>query len=401
MKKLLFFITVIFPLCAAAQTIEYSDSVTRLRSEVRNNFIRLEWADSPVAKGTVFLFRSARPFIDTVPANIRPIPVSYGTQYYIDDIDDMENLYYFIAASDISGRRFDTIIPGVNSIGVFTGEKIEEEPSAPPVQTAAPVRAVQGIYDLKAAKDNDRIVVTFNVNGPAKNVVLYRSMRPVLTVQDLINAIVVQAGASSPYIDFPVPGIKWYYAAVFENEISSGNITLRSGINSTTQAVVISGSESARPALRPVPLPFITVNNRILSNGGSTDMINTVPLKSETEKELDSVETPGKEPLRKKQPRIFRVDIDPPSEGQESLLNKIVHDYFVKEDWENTIKYLTNFLSLPRSKELQARARYYLGQALYFSGLYREALFEFLPVQTMYPDEANSWIDSILAAIVY
>jgi len=62
---------------------------------------------------------------------------------------------------------------------------------------------------------------------------------------------------------------------------------------------------------------------------------------------------------------------------------------------------LQHYLSLPRSKGVEARARFYLGQTLYFIGNYRGALFEFLSIKSIHPVEANMWIDSILAAMVY
>jgi hypothetical protein len=402
MKKFLFLLTVIFPVYLAAQMPNYYvNGVARLKAEVRNNFIRLTWADSPDAKGTVYIFRSARQFTDIIPANIRPVPVRYGTQYYIDDIDDMENIHYFIAASDLSGKILDTIIPGVNSISVYSGEVQEYEE---PVQTHAQMpipAAFPGIANLAAVRENDSIIITFIINGPVKNVVLFRSMRPVNNVRDLINAIVVQTGVSSPYTDFPVPGISWYYTAVFEDEISSGNISIRSGQNSTLQAVIISGTEQAGVALRPVPLPYLSVNNEIFGNDGIAEIINAVPLNKDTEKALESVETPAKEPFVKKTPRIFKVDLDSPSEGQESLLNKIVHEFFMKLDWENSRSALVDYLLLPRPKELQERARFYLGQAFYYTGDYRGALFEFLSIQPVYSAEANIWIESVLAAMVH
>jgi TolA-binding protein len=51
---------------------------------------------------------------------------------------------------------------------------------------------------------------------------------------------------------------------------------------------------------------------------------------------------------------------------------------------------------LPRSPASEARARYYLGQSYYFAGKNREALFEFLLVQSQYGAEANDWIRSLL-----
>jgi TolA-binding protein len=108
-----------------------------------------------------------------------------------------------------------------------------------------------------------------------------------------------------------------------------------------------------------------------------------------------------KAPLPSKKPRVFAVDLKSPAGGEESALFQIVKEYFEKRDWENSRIALLHYLSLPRSAEVEARARFYLGQAWYFTGNYREALFEFLSVQNLHPVEANIWIDAILTAMVY
>ncbi|MDR1318069.1 MAG: hypothetical protein LBJ90_00460, partial [Treponema sp.] len=61
---------------------------------------------------------------------------------------------------------------------------------------------------------------------------------------------------------------------------------------------------------------------------------------------------------------------------------------------------LVRYLSLPHSVNVEARARFYLGQTYYYTGKNREALIEFLFVQSWYPNEANEWIEATLAAIV-
>jgi len=119
MKKrfVLLIVTLHLAVCANvfAQSKDHIPYITQIKVESRNNLIRLTWVDSPDARGPVYIFRSARPFTGSIPANIRPVVVRYGEQYYIDDADDMENLFYFIAASDVSGQRYDIILPKINS----------------------------------------------------------------------------------------------------------------------------------------------------------------------------------------------------------------------------------------------------------------------------------------------
>jgi TolA-binding protein len=56
-------------------------------------------------------------------------------------------------------------------------------------------------------------------------------------------------------------------------------------------------------------------------------------------------------------------------------------------------------LTLPRSSSAEGRARFYLGQAYYYSGKYREALFEFLLIRDVFPAEGSEWVQAALNAM--
>ncbi len=110
---------------------------------------------------------------------------------------------------------------------------------------------------------------------------------------------------------------------------------------------------------------------------------------------------PEKAPLEQRRPRVFTIDLQAPFGGEDSALFQIISDSFINRDWEKARTDLLHYLSLPRSKDVEARARFYLGQTLYFSGYYRGALFEFLAIKSFHPVEANMWIDSTLSAMVH
>jgi hypothetical protein len=385
----------------------FNPVVSNIRAEARNNLIRLTWMDSPDARGPVYIFRSTRPFSGSIPANIRPVIVRYGDEYYVDDTEDLVNLYYFIAASDASGRRYDIIIAETNStnVNLTAGEDVP-----PDAAVAAPVEPIQGISNLRANQDGEKVTITFDVTGPRKPAVLYRSMNPVKQPQDLLNAVIVHSGADSPITDYPVPGLSWYYALIYEDEISAGNMGIRPGINATVSSVVVTGGRASEMAIRPMPLPAMTLNitSDLGMEGGSnyflsdnTRVNRQMPLREETSRMLRNSSLPPKAPLELRKPRIFTIDLQAPSGGEDSALFQIVNEYFVKRDWEVSRNSLLHYLSLPRSKDVEARARFYLGQTLYFTGNYRGALFEFLTIRPVHPVEANIWIDTILEAMVY
>jgi len=378
--------------------------VSRVSAEARNNLIRLTWVDSPDAKGPVYIFRSSRPFSGSVPANLRPVTVKYGEQYYIDDSDDLEIIYYFVAASDVSGRRFDTIIPRVNSTNVnISGTVSEEELVLNEPVTSPPI---QGISNLAARLDGERILITFDVNGPRKNAVLYRSAQPVREPRDLLNAVMVQSGLRSPFIDYPVPGLSYYYALVYEDEISGGSLVITPGINATLSAVTVYGGGTTERALRPIPLPAMTLNNALpegyfLPDASGSASLSGDSLSDNAKKVIRNTSVPEKAPIEQRKPRVFRVDLQSPAGGEDSALFEIISESFINRDWEKARVDLQHYLSLPHSKDVEARARFYFGQTLYFTGNFKGALFEFLSIKSIHPVEANMWIDSILAAMVY
>jgi len=404
MKKPFFYIvlTLVLALPLAAQDGDFTPGdftpyVSRIRAESRNNLIRLTWVDSPDVRGPVYIFRSTRPFSGAIPANIRPVVVRYGEQYYIDDTDDLENLYYFIVASDTAGLRYEIILPQINSINVnIHGTPVTQ---APPPAAAVP-EPVQGISNLRARRDGERVIVTFDTSFPRRNAVLYRSMQPVRQPQDLLNAVIVQSGIASPFDDFPVPGISWYYTVIYEDDISGGSIGIRPGINSTTSAVVISADDATQMALRPIPLPVMTLRDTMPESFFLSDFSRNIPLSEGAARMLEG-SLPSRDPLTLKAPRVFVIDLQSPSSGEESALFQILKDFFEKRDWEGARVALLNYLSLPRSRDVEARARFYLGQTFYFTGNYREALFEFLWIQSLHPVEAKAWIDATLSAMVY
>jgi hypothetical protein len=308
----------------------------------------------------------------------------------------MENINYFVAASDVSGRRYDIIIPQINSIIVNVsspGERVYVSPSITEEWNA------QGIFNLRARNDGERVVITFNTMIPQKSAVLYRSMQPVMNSEDLLNAVVVRAGVRSPFTDMPAPGTAWYYTVIYEDEISSGNLNIKPGVNATSSAVFAYGEETAYSFMRPVPLPILTLNG-FGSGGFLPETSRELPLSRDS---LDAagIVRPLQEPAPVlKKPRVFAVDLETPAGGEESALVQIIKEYFEKFDWEGARVNLQQYLSLPVSRSVQERANFYFAQTLYYTGRYREALMEFLSFRTVNPVEANSWIDAVLSAMV-
>jgi len=386
-----------------AQSRDHIPYVSQIKVESRNNLTRLTWVDSPDARGPVYIYRSARPFNGAIPANIRPVVVRYGEQYYIDDSDDMKNVYYFVAASDTSGQRYDIILPRINTISLNPVQSKEEAAAIAEAEKSAAAEKTQGISNLKARQDGQRVIITFNREGERRNAILYRSMQPITRSQDLLNAVIVQSGIDSPFVDLPVPapGLNWYYAVIYEDEIASGAIGIKPGTNATVAPVTVTTEQPAERNLRPIPLPVLTLRNTVPESYFMTEIPEQVPLSASSENILRDTKMPNKAPLKLKRPRVFSVDLVAPTGGEESALFQIITEYFLPFQWEAAKISLQHYLSLPRSRDIDARARFYLGQTLYYTGNYREALMEFMSIRSLHPGEANKWIEAVLSAMVY
>jgi TolA-binding protein len=152
--------------------------------------------------------------------------------------------------------------------------------------------------------------------------------------------------------------------------------------------------------MRPIPLPVLTLNNYV-SGGFLEDVIKEKTLSAASVNMLKLTQRNEKPPLELKWPRVFSMDLADPQTGEESSLYQILEDHFKQFEWESARDNLQGYLALPRTKDVQARARFYLGQTQYFTGNYKEALWEFLSFRSINPDEANSWIDAVLSAMVY
>jgi hypothetical protein len=93
---------------------------------------------------------------------------------------------------------------------------------------------------------------------------------------------------------------------------------------------------------------------------------------------------------------LFEDDLKPAMGGEDYTLKLIVSNKLSKGLYEEAADQLVRFLSISRSPEIAARAHFYRGQALAFSGNLKDAFFEFLLSQERYYVEANIWIDYIL-----
>ena len=377
---------------AGAQESEvFAPFVSQLEGELRNNLIRLSWKDSPDIRGPVFVYRSELPF---QALSVLPVPteIPYGRCSYLDEADQPGVLYYFVVASDEWGRKYAISIPFTNMVDISVGPEnvpgYVEYAEASSGQASSLNQAFStgtGIGGINTKIEENRVIISFSGADRVKNLILYRSLNPIRRQEDLLSALIIRQKISSPVIDYPLPGITYYYALVYEEEISAGLFSVRPGSNITGAVQIVSAVSGSRE----LPLPQLN--------------LSFFPPENITPGPEASAFSPERRTTKaaRTEPDIFSEDFETGEvRGEDYQFKTIVQGYFSLKQWENAEEELRRFLDLPRTKHNQAKARFYLGQAYYFQERHRDALFEFLQAQDEFPQESNIWIQAVLSELV-
>jgi len=399
----------IYPGQGQTGTTDYTPFVSGLQGEIRNNLVRLSWVDSPDARGPVYIYRSSLPFDGMGPfPEARHVEIPYGALSYIDEIETDGIVYYFVAASAETGRIYDIPIGFTNTISIKASIN-NTVPSVffPAVIPAPAERSVffqTGITSLEARVQSDRIIITF-LEGNVKSATLYRSTRPITGTQDLLGAVIIQTKTSSPFTDYPVPGIPYYYAVISEDDLIRGSVEIIPGRNVTQNPIEISpvgtgveGRPQSRD-IRAMPLPQMSIQAAVPGVSAYNEIPNPMELSPLAAKVLGPplLSVPAQQESALKNPRVFARDMETsPQEVEEFALSSVVNGNFAGKNWEAAKEGLIRFLALPRKPEVTERARFYLGQCYYFLRRPREALFEFLAIRDKYPAESMDWIQASL-----
>ncbi|MEW5814788.1 MAG: hypothetical protein AB1798_05255, partial [Spirochaetota bacterium] len=207
--------------------------------------------------------------------------------------------------------------------------------------------------------------------------------------------------------DFPVPGISYYYAALDSSLIKIGKISFTAGENATIiPAEIPLGTRVGLPETslsRSIPLPLYPIARAIdtgteLTSQATVNQPRYRDLSPGTAKAVSALlETISAEiiPPPDMKPVIMTADKTARSGGEEYTLKSILDREFSERRWDETEKLLKNFLSIHRSKAIENRAHFYLGQVYYFQDKMRAAFIEFLLAEDSYYAETKPWMDSL------
>ena len=361
----------------------FAPFVSQLEGEIRNNLIRISWKDSLYIHGPVFIYRSETPFtsLAVLPP---PAEVAYGVCSFLDEADRPGELHYFVVASDEWGRKYTLPLPNTNIMSIIVAP--ENVPGSigrfneDSFGSALHIVPIPGIEAMNFLIEEDKVIISFKGADNRKNLLLYRSLSPIMRQEDLVSALIIRQKVSSPVIDYPIPGIDYYYALIYEEELSGGIFSIRPGLNASGPVKI---ENTARRNSRDLPLPGLNLSEAMTGFSGLiSDNSDTL----EKHNDYSSI----------KETEVFPEDLVRGGAGEEFQLRSIVQGYFSLKEWNKAGEEFRRFLDLPRNSHNRARAQFYLGQVYYFEGKMREALFEFLSAQELYPENSHSWIQAVL-----
>jgi hypothetical protein len=380
---------------------------------VRENLITLTWLDSLVFKGKYVVYRSDAQITDANFASAARLgEVPKGMQTYTDTPPDTKPYFYAVLALADDGTPYQSFVPkrNVSVIGISVGQSIAAA-AAPGAAAGSATSNPAFVTAITAKVKGEAIEVTYKAS-PKSRLVLYRGTAAILGTPDLLDATLVAAftDKDGAFIDYPVPGVDYYYALLGEEDLKAGRINITAGSNSTTDPIQVKASTVATgfgetpPAARTTPLPYFLMEGSSPNDGVVLPQDDgpppPKPLSLDTEKAIVAIlsKTP-KVTLAMPAIKVLGEELSPPSGGEDYALSLIVSDKIASKDWPGAVDQLGKYLSLNRGPKAAARARFYLGEAHTNLGSTRDAFFEFLSARDFYPVETKPWIEYVLSLL--
>lgn len=316
----------------------------------------------------------------------------------------------FTDTRSTEGKWYYAVVPYDQTTGAQTCFFVPSENSLVfPVESVA-IRANENdilISRFNAILKNQAVILSWEASPENAAIILYRSTVPFADQTSLTRATIIAlvTDSSVPYVDYPVPGVPYYYAAVPENVIRSGTAVFTYGENTNEiPAEVPVEYASLEPArkntARAMPLPLLNIDTaykappRALSPESERIIASLLP-RSENGGGANGAGGAATETAPHDTPYRFPED-DVISGGEESALKRILDSDFQNGDWNALYENLSAFMTLRRTPEVSARAHFYLGQARFFMGDYTHALEEFLLAQDVYDNKAREWVQKTL-----
>ncbi|MCG8477866.1 MAG: hypothetical protein MI724_02135 [Spirochaetales bacterium] len=415
MRRLVLMFAILWSLSVAivaAQNLPNEDErdvfapfVSRLRVAVRDPQVRLTWRDSEDLEGGSYrVYRYTEEITqETLEAATLVATVEPGVETYLDTPLIEGDYFYAVLAAEDDGRLYSLFVPFRNkTIRPVAVTRLETEEDL-----------ATSIYDIEALVQDNTVILRFDASRTGRMLVVYRSTVPFTELSSLADATLLDEfeSANRRYVDFPVPGVEYYYGVFDRVLIERGTVAFDERENVLAEPIRIAlptaemdiTVQFPRASKRRAPLPILqlvrgvqTGDNLALAAvpfGGFAQPVSVGAARAIDEllARAPAAETFDPEPV------ILTEERDPPGEGVAVTLSQIVTGEFAGGEYAEAASLLENLLALPLSTEMERRVRFYRGQALYLDGRSEPAFVEILAASegALYP-VAKPWIDGIL-----
>ena len=387
--------------------------------------VQLGWRASQDVSARQHVFRSTAEIDAGRFADAERIAVLAGSATSYRDVPAEPGAYYYaILLENPEGGLYETFVAFRNKTS--SAASVEEEATVDELAAT--------VTDLHAAEVGAGVEVTFTADQVGRDMLLFRAAAPMATAIDLLTASAPRALLSDAgtVADSAPPG-SYYYAIVDAELFKLGRAQLVPGANSTTVAVATgaaavasSAAGAASPATRTTsavttsrqaPLPFLRIGQGVAIDAASLanepvlavapDMAQVAAARDVrlSATALAAVEAlladqrPEARPTSQIGVEILPADASVSSGREDYGLQSVVHEDLLAGNYTAAIARLREYLTLRRSEDTEARAHFYLAQALYFAGEYRNAMLEFMLASTLPGDPTTPWIDATLVAL--
>jgi TolA-binding protein len=453
MKKpaLLALLLLVFQVLGAREALPQSAAapfVSRLRAAAGQSSVQLSWRTVPGFAGSYRIYRHTREIDEaSFPAAVQIGTVGPEVGTY-EDFPPAPGSYYYAVLMD-DGKLSPLFVPFRNK----TSTAVEVAGAAPERDRAA------RITGLSAEPIGDAVRLHFQSSRSDRELLLFRSLQPMRSGADLNSSPFPLKAGTTRYDDYPIPGLDYYYALVDAGLFKIGQAELAAGVNTTLQPVRVplesgrvglppavleevpppqapsaaaqppAGRQSAVPArgqpaapaarrsgpavaapasapaseqilmsVRPAPLPYLDLD---AARGVPSPALPAPrPLGPVARRAVEAVLREAPPPaVPKLRAQALPEDLGADHGPEDSGLGALVSERLLTGDLPAAEQGLLSFLAMPRTDEVAARARFYLGQVYYLRGKLEAAVLELLLARPQYYSAVQPWLDNCLMSL--
>jgi hypothetical protein len=398
LKIFLLTILLIPPCYSQDKTVTFAPFVSRLKAIEQSTSIVLSWQAPSGIKGYNIIYRYTEEIteknIDKAELITR---IDANVESYTDYPPNGSDYFYAILIEDSRKTIHKLFIPFRNKTS--TGVHITLVPNRE--------ESTADITEIQANAAGDSVTITFKSSNPDRELLLFRNTSPITSEDDLVSSITPYAlpAKSVSFIDYPIPGIDYYYAVLDAEQFKIGKFSLVKNENTMSSSVSLPISDDRVGLTEPqysdlLPLPYLSLSmsvetgKRILSSPYAL-MPGLKKLSPQTRTKIDNFIKKLKSTKKTEMtPEILPADTSANQSGEAYKLQEIVKNDFIPKRFDNVKIKLSDFLAIEHGEEVSSRANFYYAQASYFTGDYKKAFLHFLLADDKYYPEIQPWLDA-------